>query len=215
MKTENDFVKEMDIKKVNKYKKPMMILMSGLPGSGKSSFARQTSNELGIYLISNDYVRNYYYQFLEDETEEVRQEIQSKVFNINNKRIAKLLLSRTSFILDADVNSFKMINKYKTITKLLNYKLVKIRLYSNDDQDNIKRISNKKQDFNYVYDGVIGDNVSYSRPYPEPTYYEIKARKPNNIPDIEYDYIIENKGTIEEFKSNTDKVLQKIKYYKK
>ncbi len=57
-----NFVKEMNIKKAIKYKKPLIITLSGAPGSGKTVMAKGLSKNLGLYVISSDYVRNYFTQ---------------------------------------------------------------------------------------------------------------------------------------------------------
>ena len=72
-----------EIKKVVKYDKPFIVTFSGLPECGKTTIARELSKDLGIYLLSNDYVRNYLYQFTEDYNEEIRKNIERKVKKIN------------------------------------------------------------------------------------------------------------------------------------
>ena len=101
---DKNFIKEMnsEIRKVIKFKKPCLIALSGYPGSGKTDIARTLSKELGIFLLSNDYVRNYYYQFTKDYSEEKRLEIESKVSSINSLRLKMLLGTRTSFVFDRD-----------------------------------------------------------------------------------------------------------------
>src|SRR5574344_2848562 len=117
-----DLLKEMneEKKKVTKYKKPVMILLSGIPGSGKSTFAREASRTLGIYNLSNDYVRNYYYlqSRAESHSENKRVRIEDLVHKINKQRMIKLLGSHTSFVFDSDVNSLKKATMYRKMAKL-------------------------------------------------------------------------------------------------
>lgn len=211
MKTEHDFIVEMDLKNVTKYKEPKLILLSGLPGSGKSTVAREASKDLGVYLLSNDYVRNYFWGFTKDCSEDARKKIEKEVKMINCKRLAKLLTKRTSFVFDADINSSKQLQFYEGIAKLLRYQTIKIKLQSDNNQNNIKRIAENKLDYKHIYDGVIGDAVAYSSSYPENVYYEILARKQRNIPDSAYDYVIDNEGTKEEFLESSNEVMNVIK----
>ena len=102
------------------------------------------SRELSIYLLSNDYVRNYYYQLAEDTSEETRLDIQDKVSEVNNERLKFLISHRISFVYDYNVNN---IDCYEEIHKKLHnnsFKQFKIRIHS-DDNYNIKSIHDKQK----------------------------------------------------------------------
>lgn len=104
------------------------------------------SRELSIYLLSNDYVRNYYYQLAEDTSEETRLDIQDKVSEVNNERLKFLISHRISFVYDYNVNN---IDCYEEIHKKLHnnsVKQIKIRIHS-DDNYNIKSIHDGKTDY--------------------------------------------------------------------
>ena len=191
-----DFISEMnvEISKVITYKKPCVIALSGYAFSGKTEIARTLSKELGIFLLSNDYVRNYYYQFTTDYSEEKRLEIESKVSNINNLRLKILLGTRTSFVYDRDFNLEKDFNRLDILLQILRMKLVKIKVNSTDSH-NLEKIKNMTMDYNKVYDGVIGDKVEYQSPFDDETYYQIKMRKPHMLPDNFYDFVINNDGS--------------------
>ena len=65
-----------EIKKTTSYDKPFIVTFSGLPECGKTEIARELSKDLKIYLLSNDYVRNYFYQFTTNYSEENRIKIE-------------------------------------------------------------------------------------------------------------------------------------------
>ena len=190
---DKNFIKEMnsEIRKVIKFKKPCLIALSGYPGSGKTDVARTLSKELGIFLLSNDYVRNYYYQFTTDYSEEKRLEIESKVSSINNLRLKILLGTSTSFVYDRDFNLKEDFDKFQMLSKILRMKLIKIKVNSTDSH-NLEEIKRMNMDYNIVYPGVIGDNVEYQSTFDEGTYYQIKMRKPHSLPDDFYDFVINN-----------------------
>lgn len=190
---DKSFIKEMgsEISKVIKYKKPCVIALSGYPGSGKTEIARTLSKDLGIFLLSNDYVRNYYYQFTTDYSEEKRLEIESKVSRINNFRLLMLLGTRTSFVYDRDFNLEHDFEKIERLSKVLRMKLIKVKVNSTDTH-NLEEIKRITMDYNEVYPDVIGDNVEYQSSFDEETYYQIKIRKPHSLPDDFYDFVINN-----------------------
>jgi adenylate kinase family enzyme len=206
-----DFKKEMneELSRVVTYKKPIVITLSGYPGSGKTDVARTLSTELGIYLLSNDYVRNYFYQFTNDYSEEKRLEIESLVSRINKYRLTKLLLMRKSFVYDRDFSLEEEFIKLERLTKLLQLKLIKIKINSTDEH-NLEAISNIIMDYNKIYPFVIGDKVEYLSPFDTTTYYEIKERKPHTIEDDFYDYVIDN-NEVNQFKKDTFNIVKSIK----
>ena len=207
---EKDFINEMDFSKAIKLEKPIAILLTGDPGSGKTMLARMISRKLKLYVISSDYIRNYYYQFTKDYSDEKRQEIAHKVLNINIERFKKIISSNISFISDRNSNTNEDVNEFISGYGIgENYTIIKIKINSNDEV-NIERISRRKADFKQIDDEIIGENISYSVPYPKEVYYEIKERKPIIVEDEEFDYIIDNNGTLEEFKQQIENVIHKI-----
>lgn len=192
---DKNFRKEMDseVKKVIKYKKPCIVALSGYPFCGKTPVARTLSKELGIFLLSNDYVRNYYYQFTKDYSEEKRLEIEKKVSKINNFRLQKLLSTRTSFVFDRDFNLESDFTKFEKLSKLLRMQLIKIKVKATDAH-NLEELKKAVMDYDKIYPLVIGDKVEYQSPFDEETYYQIKERKPHNLPDEFYDFVIDNDG---------------------
>jgi len=208
---EKDFVQEMDLDRTVKLDKPFVVILSGLPGSGKSHLARQLSKNLKIYLLSSDYIRNYYYQFTKDYSEKMRKEIEKKVSEINENRIRKLIGNKISFVLDKDLNKKEYVDKFlKDYNIEENYKIVKIKINSSDE-NNIERILNRKMNYNEIDSDIIGDNISYQSSFSKEVYYEIKERKPQELLDSYFDHVIDNNGTIEEFENQINYLINNIK----
>lgn len=205
-----DFKNEMnqEIKKVTKYNKPFIITFSGLPECGKTTIARELSKDLGIFLLSNDYIRNYFYQFTREYNEEVRKEIERKVKKINLYRLKKLLMSRTSFVYDRDFNTEEQYKRLDMIRKFARMNLVKIKVNSTDE-GNLERIKNRDMDYNKIYKGVIGDKVEYLSSFPEDEYYEIKSRKPQMLSDDFFDYVIDGENI--DIKTLEKSIIQQIR----
>ena len=205
-----DFKNEMnqEIKKVTQYDKPFIVTFSGLPECGKTTIARELSKDLGIFLLSNDYVRNYFYQFTEEYNEEVRKEIERKVKKINLYRLKKLLMTRTSFVYDRDFNTEEQYKRLDMFRKFARMNLIKIKVNSTDE-GNLERIKNRDIDYNKIYEGVIGDKVEYLSTYPEEEYYEIKSRKPQMLSNEFFDYVIDGENI--DIKTLEKSIRQQIK----
>ena len=205
-----DFKNEMnqEIKKVTQYDKPFIVTFSGLPECGKTTIARELSKDLGIFLLSNDYVRNYFYQSTEEYNEEVRKEIERKVKKINLYRLKKLLMTRTSFVYDRDFNTEEQYKRLDMFRKFARMNLIKIKVNSTDE-GNLERIKNRDMDYNKIYEGVIGDKVEYLSTYPEEEYYEIKSRKPQMLSDEFFDYVIDGENI--DIKTLEKSIRQQIK----
>lgn len=168
------------------------------------------SRELSIYLLSNDYVRNYYYQLAEDTSEETRLDIQDKVSEVNNERLKFLISHRISFVYYYNVNN---IDCYEEIHKKLHnnsFKQFKIRIHS-DDNYNIKSIHDRKTDYQNKDKSVIGDNAFYVSNFSEEVYWQIKKRKEITLDDSWFDYVIYRTDDEKKFKKDMGEVVLKIK----
>lgn len=204
---------KMDFDKVKLYKKPCVIVISGMPGSGKSTLSRELSKQLEIYLLSQDYIRSYYCINIEKYSEDKRLYIDSLAKKCNIQRLIKLLYNRIPFVLDTDINTKKIYDQLKLICMIFRYKLIKIKINSKDE-DNIQRILNRTTGFNCVYENIIGDNVNYSTSYTQEDYYDIKKRKVPKLDNVLFDYILDNYGSNIEFLNNIDDIIQDIKIKK-
>ena len=180
-----------EIDRAEKYDNPFIIIISGNPGSGKTLLAWTLSKYLKIGCLSNDYIRNKIYQNVILKNEETRLEVEKLVKDTANKRLEKLFSLRTSFVYDMNVNNKKQLDEWIKYARENNYLLIKIKINSKDI-DNIKRIEKRTLDYNKKDSSVIGDNTFYSNNFEEEEYYKIKARKPLELSENDFDYIIDN-----------------------
>lgn len=187
----------MKLDNLKKYSSPFVITITGYDGENKLKLARDLSKKLKIFLLSNDYVRNYYLtNNLDYKT------VQDKVRDINDKRISILKNNQLSFVYDMNFN-----NK-DCFEKVNDYNVVKIRLYT-DDNKNVKSIMLRKYEPDKVIDGVLGDNTKYESYYDENTYYEIKERKKIELDDSYFDYIIREEDSLDEKINNIIEDIEK------
>ena len=199
-----------EISKAEKYESPFLIIISGNPGSGKTLLAWNLSKYLKIVCLSNDYIRNKIYQNGIQKNEKIRIEVEKFVKEIAYKRIDKLFSSRTSFVYDMNVNNKNQLNEWKNYANKNNYYLIKIKINSKDI-DNIKRIAKRKLDYNKNNNLVIGDNVFYGNNFKEKEYFKIKDRKPFELTDDDFDYIIDNNICKEEYLEKVINIVEDIK----
>ena len=199
-----------EISKVEKYEVPFLIIISGNPGSGKTLLAWNLSKYLKIVCLSNDYIRNKIYQSGIQKNEKTRIEVEKLVKEIAHKRLEKIFSSRASFVYDMNVNNKKQLDEWKNDATENNYQLIKIKINSNDI-DNIKRIEKRKLDYNKSNNLVIGDNVRYSNNLKEEEYFKIKARKPLELTDNDFDYIIDNNMSKEEYLEKIINIVEDIR----
>ena len=196
-----------EIDRAEKYDKPFIIIISGNPGSGKTLLAWNLSKYLKIVCLSNDYIRNKIYQNVILKNEETRLEVEKLVKDTANKRLEKLFSLRTSFVYDMNVNNKKQLDEWIKYARENNYLLIKIKINSKDI-DNIKRIEKRTLDYNKKDSSVIGDNTFYSNNFEEEEYYKIKARKPLELSENYFDYII---GNDEKYLDNILDLIEDIK----
>lgn len=207
-----NFIREMNIKCATKYKNPAIITLSGLPGSGKTTVAKELSKCFGLFVLSNDYIRNYYFVKFEDDQEK-QLKIPRIVARINKERLIKLLINRRSLIIDANLNTLESISKIEKIASLFKYSVIKIKIDSKNDEENIRRIENRIMNYNYKDANVIGDNVNYSTSYDQDMYYQIKKGKPEMLEPTYFDFIIENNSDLEKLNNNIENVSFHLKRY--
>ena len=205
---EKNFVEEMEREavRVKEYIPPIAILITADAGAGKFELARKLSRELSVYLLSNDYIRNYYYREVADADDST---LQKKVAEINDERLSFLISHRISFVYDHNIHNMDC---YEEVHKKLHnnsFKVFKIRIHSNDNY-NIKAIRDRKMDYDKKDLSVIGDYVYYSRGYSEDLYWKIKQDKKITIEDDWFDYVIHRTDDEEQFNKDIEEVAIKI-----
>lgn len=195
------FIQDWKLEEAAQYVNPFVILMHGEAASGKTTIAKQLSKELKICLVSHNYIRNYFYLNGYDNFDE----IQSKTKDITEKRIQYLKEHQISFVEDYNWN--RMEDKKKL--DALGYQVITIHIIS-DDAVNLERSQLNKMDFLNRTDSVIGDSGDYSHEYSKEDYELFQKRKVSDIEE-QYDYVIDNRGSLEALDIQVQKVIEQIK----
>lgn len=207
--THRSILGEMNFDGVLQYNQPFIVSFSGLPGSGKTEMSRFLSRDLRIFLLSNDYVRNYYYTILKQYCKNARINYEMATKIMNEQRLLILLANHIPFVFDSGINDISHYRSFENISRIFKYELIKIRINSNDE-DNITRISKRNFDLDEFDDTIIGDGYAYSFPYDSDEYYRIKKRKSENLNGVNFDYTIDNYGTKEEFDEQAKSISSDI-----
>lgn len=210
---EKQIINEMNYNDSIKYNNPYIIALSGMSGSGKTFLSQQLSRKLKIFLLSQDYVRNYYCTNIKEYNEKYRLYIDYIVKKCNLKRFLILSANRISLVLDGNINSKKQYEFLMLLCKILKYDLIKIKINSNDE-DNITRIINRNTNFNKIDETIIGDKNNYNTKYTAKEYYKIKNRKTENLKDVLFDYTINNYNSETSYIKEIDDVINNIKKIK-
>ena len=203
-----NFIDEMEkeVGRVKEYIPPIAILITANAGAGKFELARKLSRELSIYLLSNDYVRNYFYKTPEDLEND---EIKHKVEEVNDERLSFLISHRISFVYDHNIHNMDCYDEVHKKLHNQGFKVFKIRIRSNDNY-NIKAIRERKMDYDKKDLSVIGDYVYYARSYSEDTYWKLKQEKKITLEDDWFDYVIRRDDDEDKFNHDISEVAEKI-----
>jgi len=183
--------------------KPFCIIISGLPSSGKTHLAIKLSKGLGIYLLNSDFVREKFCDSMQDHFDNVVLSTMNAVNQENKERCMILCASRTSFIFDGNSLDYEV---YASLLKLLDhfdYERINIRIKSSEEKCE-ENYSKRKIGGMFVDRDVIGDNVFFTPALP----WKIRNQ---DVSDDNFQYIIENYGSIEEYDDNTKELIEQIK----
>ncbi len=123
LKVQKLFLKRISIKK-HKTKRPIVVAMVGLVGSGKSSIAKELANLIGANIIRGDEIRI----FLRKEKEQYK-----NTSKIGANIAIEILGRRGSVILDSDFIDSKKRTVIAKIARKFRARLVFIRTYADFD----------------------------------------------------------------------------------
>lgn len=195
-----DFINDVNYEDAKPYNPSFLVTIAAYDGKRKLDFARLTSSKLKTFLLSNDYVRNYYLSkgFSSSKVEDL-------VRNINEQRLKLLKDNKISVVFDANFNNDE---SYERVLGD-GYQVIKVKIETND-VDNVREITKRNYEPSKVIKGVIGDKYQYESSYDENTYYEIKRRKQINLPDECFYYVIKDYETEEEFNNKAVLVIGDI-----
>lgn len=188
-----------------KYEQPFIVLLTGQVGSGKSLVASLISQELSLYLISGDYIRNKMSSIDKDiDINTVESKNLVNVISINE--INYCLKNQYAIIIDRNVSSQKDLDY---INKKIAIPYILIKLIS-DDTENIKRVEQRKikKDLNFPH---YGHPETKSGVATKEEYQQIKDRKVYDFSDEVYDYFLDTNVSLETLIKDIKKIAEQIK----
>jgi len=117
----------------------MIIIIFGLPGSGKSYFASKLAKKLQARYVNSDVIRNKLFTVKEYTLEE-----KMKVYNEMIREMKKAIQQNTNIILDATFYKKSIRNKFSEAVKEFELSILFIEVWTNQKVI-IGRLSRKRQ----------------------------------------------------------------------
>lgn len=124
--------------------KPLVLVMIGLPGSGKSFFARQFSETFGAPIVSHDKIQHILYKNPQYDKNEF-----GIIQQVANSQLEELLKTQKTFILDGGGNSRAQRMELRKTVRVAGYDtmLVWVQTDTNTSQyRSMKRTSQRLDD---------------------------------------------------------------------
>ncbi len=117
----------------------MIIIVFGLPGSGKSYFAMKLAKKLQARYVNSDVIRNELFA-----VKEYSQEEKMKVYNEMIREMKKAIQQNANIILDATFYKKSIRNKFSEAVKEFGQSIIFIEVWA-DQKIIIERLSRKRQ----------------------------------------------------------------------
>lgn len=187
----------------NKNEKPLCIIISGLPSSGKTHLSIELSKGLGIYLLNSDLVRDKYCDSMKDYFDNVVLSTKHAVDEENFERCMMLCASRTPFIFDGNSLDYEVYARLLQLLEHFDYERINIRINSSEERCR-ENYSKRKTGGLFVDNSVIGDWVFFTPVLP----WKIRNQEVN---EDAFHYIIDNYGSLKEFDNNIKELIEQIK----
>lgn len=138
--------------KVCDQKQPVLILVGGFQGSGKSTLISRINETYKINIVSTDAIR----QSLCDSGIKVSPEFEKRVDEIYEELIEKYLSNNSSIIIDANAHA-KRIENIENLVKEKNSRHLLIKIFLNASEEVLKdRIKNRKS-IEGIYQGTLSE----------------------------------------------------------
>lgn len=199
-----EIIEEEAIFPPKKYQEAFTIVLTGLCGSGKSLVSKLLSQELSLYVVSGDYVRNLIGRFVGDDLDTLIKN-RPLVNEIHLEECIKLVNNNYSIVVDRSVAN----EKEKAIIDKIPGEKIFIKIISTDEK-NIENIK-KRSLGNEVKVNYFGHQNYKSCVQTEEDYYLAKARKSYTLSDNIYQYFIKTDVTLEELKKQIVEIAEDIK----
>lgn len=187
------------------YEIPVLILLTGEVGSGKSLVAQLLSKELGLYLISGDYIRNIIFS-IDPDADITTPENRALVNEVSLEELLYCIKKHYSSVLDRNVSSKEDIDFIKD---RCNIDTILIKLISSDTE-NIKRVEQRKNKPDLEIDHY-GHKETKSGVVTEEEYNKIKEKKLYDLEDNNYQYFLDTNIPLEELTKNIEMIADEIK----
>ncbi len=117
----------------------MIIIVFGLPGSGKSYFAMKLAKKLQARYVNSDVIRNELFA-----VKEYSQEEKMKVYNEMIREMKKAIQQNANIILDATFYKKSIRNKFSEAVKEFGQSIIFIEVWAGQ-KIIIERLSRKRQ----------------------------------------------------------------------
>ncbi len=117
----------------------MIIIVFGLPGSGKSYFASRLAKRLEATYVSSDVVRKQLFTVRKYTGEE-----KMKVYDMMNKEMKEAIQRGKNIVLDATFYKENIRNKFKETAEAFKEKILFIEVWA-DQKIILKRLSMKRE----------------------------------------------------------------------
>ncbi len=117
----------------------MIIIVFGLPGSGKSYFASRLAKRLEATYVSSDVVRKQLFTVRKYAGEE-----KTKVYDVMNKEMKEAIQHGKDIVLDATFYKENIRNKFKETAEAFKEKIIFIEVWA-DQKIILKRLSMKRE----------------------------------------------------------------------
>ncbi len=170
---------------------PMIVMMVGIPGSGKSHFARQFAEVFQTPLVSYD--KTQYLLFAEPQFSKDEELI---IASIMNSQIKELLKTQKSFIIDGALNSKAARMEVSRLAKRHDYGLLTVWVQTDNESAKTRATKRSKR--------RDGDKFNHSLSADQFAGYAKRI----NPPDLKENHVvISGKHT---FASQAKAVLKKI-----
>lgn len=167
------------------------MMLVGIPGAGKSHFARQFADVFNTPLVSFDKIQHQLFsepQFTKDE--------ELLVTSLMNSQLQELYKTQKSFIVDGAVNSRAARNEIERAAKARNYGYMTIWVQTDAESAKYRSISRNKRRAGDIYNSAISEEQ-----------FSNFAKRINPPTDRENHVVISGKHT---FATQAKIVLQKI-----
>lgn len=117
----------------------MIIIVFGLPGSGKSYFASRLAKRLEATYVSSDVVRKQLFTVRKYAGEE-----KTKVYDVMNKEMKEAIQQGKDIVLDATFYKENIRNEFKETAEAFKEKIIFIEVWA-DQKIILKRLSMKRE----------------------------------------------------------------------